>query len=398
MKKVFLFLLLFSIICFLLLAESSVKYYGDVTIVRDGKEYNIKNVRPKVSDRIITKDNSVVEIAAGRKYYYLGKNTIAKISEKGVILENGALYSTSERFKTIESFLSLDNSIKIYADPYPFYSGKLGLLFIASDEKLNIKEASILEKNYPIIKFYKVESEDENKYVYRTSFGTHVSWQFKSLPFKADIDIGNKIALSLSIPLQANFTPPPERPKKPAQMSGVNSTMTNILSDAKKSADERNMLQKNVYTKFLDTNFARGLYTIPTQGRISSLFGAFRGYTSSYASYHQGHDIANTNGTPIYAANDGIVRISRDLFVRGKCVVIDHGEGVFSTYFHMSKRAAEENTFVKKGELIGYIGSTGLSTGPHLHWEMRAGNITFDPLTILERSSIFDINLFREIR
>ena len=90
--------------------------------------------------------------------------------------------------------------------------------------------------------------------------------------------------------------------------------------------------------------------------------------------------------------------VSRELFVRGNCVVIDHGEGVYSSYFHMSKLIAKEGQYVKKGEVIGLIGSTGMSTGPHCHWEMRAGNMTFDPLSILEKPVSFNTKMLTQIK
>ena len=64
----------------------------------------------------------------------------------------------------------------------------------------------------------------------------------------------------------------------------------------------------------------------------------------------------------------------------------------------MSKLIAEEGQYVKKGEIIGLIGSTGMATGPHCHWEMRAGNMTFDPLSILEKSNSFDIKNLTRIK
>ena len=84
--------------------------------------------------------------------------------------------------------------------------------------------------------------------------------------------------------------------------------------------------------------------------------------------------------TPIYAPADGRVVLADELAVRGSAVLIDHGMGVFSGYWHQSGLAVEAGQMVQRGDLIGYVGDTGLVTGAHLHWEMRVGGIAVDPM------------------
>jgi murein DD-endopeptidase MepM/ murein hydrolase activator NlpD len=85
---------------------------------------------------------------------------------------------------------------------------------------------------------------------------------------------------------------------------------------------------------------------------------------------HSGLDIAAPTGTPIVATNNGRVTLSMDLILTGNTIVIDHGQGLFSVYYHMHERFVEEGHLVERGETIGTVGSTGFSTGPHLHFTM----------------------------
>ena len=100
-------------------------------------------------------------------------------------------------------------------------------------------------------------------------------------------------------------------------------------------------------------------------------------------------DLAAAAGTPILATNNGTVVMSGLYLVRGNLVVIDHGGGVFSSYGHMSSRVATVGDTVQKGQLIGYVGSTGFSTGAHTHWEVAVGGVLVDGLRWLDGSQGF---------
>ena len=379
-----------------LYADYNFQYSGNITITRDGKNVNL-NSSDKGYDKDIleTKKNAFIEINIDDKYYYIAPNTKVKINTNEVELINGALYIKDKNFQSLKDFQNYDEDIKIYADPFPFYAGKVSTIFIASKDEIKIENSKLLGSARPIVKFFEVKNADRNMKVYKSIFGIYVGAQDEKYKFVSDIELKDKTLLKVSIDIKLDFTPPPPKPK---QIPGVTATMKNIISNPKKSREEKELLNGNVYISYTPTNYADKVYIMPSQGRYSSGFGAFRGYTKDYARYHQGFDIANTNGTPIIAANNGVVRVSRELFVRGNCVVIDHGEGVYSSYFHMSKLIAKEGQYVKKGEVIGLIGSTGMSTGPHCHWEMRAGNMTFDPLSILEKPVSFNTKVLTQIK
>jgi murein DD-endopeptidase MepM/ murein hydrolase activator NlpD len=105
---------------------------------------------------------------------------------------------------------------------------------------------------------------------------------------------------------------------------------------------------------------------------VSSSFGQPRTYqTGGKVSYHYGTDYPAAVGTPVRAVNDGTVVIAGRYPVRGGLVAIDHGDGLISLYFHQSKVLATVGQKVKRGEVVGQVGSTGMSAGPHLHLELR---------------------------
>ena len=119
----------------------------------------------------------------------------------------------------------------------------------------------------------------------------------------------------------------------------------------------------------------------PGSLRITSHFGARRNYNAEFnTSFHAGTDLGGNVGAPIYAPAAGKVVLAEKLLIRGNAVLIDHGLGLFSGYWHQNELAVVEGQEVQAGDLIGYIGNTGLVTGPHLHWEMRLNGIAIEPL------------------
>ncbi len=124
-----------------------------------------------------------------------------------------------------------------------------------------------------------------------------------------------------------------------------------------------------------------------TKVDISSYYGyrtdPFRGRRKN----HKGLDIRGPVGTPIYATADGFVKTSKWLGSYGKFIEIDHGNGITTRYGHMSRLKVPANVRVKKGDIIGLMGSTGRSTGSHLHYEVRVAGEPVNPLSFMTKSS-----------
>ncbi|QOY55043.1 M23 family metallopeptidase [Candidatus Sulfurimonas marisnigri] len=125
-------------------------------------------------------------------------------------------------------------------------------------------------------------------------------------------------------------------------------------------------------------------FIVPLSTKITSDFGKARVYNDSLKGYHSGTDFRAKIGTPLVACNDGLVVLAKDRFYSGGSVIIDHGQGIYSCYYHMSKFDVKKGSLVKKGELLGLSGDTGRVTGPHLHFSFRVGGEQVDPLQLIE--------------
>ncbi len=121
-------------------------------------------------------------------------------------------------------------------------------------------------------------------------------------------------------------------------------------------------------------------FDYPVQAAVSSYFGSRRSYGGSYNSYHSGVDFRAATGAPIYTPSSGTVVLAQKLTVRGNAIIIDHGWGVSTGYWHLSRINVEVGQYVSKGEVIGLVGNTGLSTGSHLHWQLWVSGEPVDPL------------------
>jgi murein DD-endopeptidase MepM/ murein hydrolase activator NlpD len=117
----------------------------------------------------------------------------------------------------------------------------------------------------------------------------------------------------------------------------------------------------------------------PAPGVESGVFGSQRIDNGVPMSPHYGVDMAAPTGTPIHAPADGVVAISNDHYLNGGFTLIDHGQGVSTSYLHQSARLVRVGDVVRRGQRIGLIGATGRATGPHLHWAMNWFQVRLDP-------------------
>lgn len=122
--------------------------------------------------------------------------------------------------------------------------------------------------------------------------------------------------------------------------------------------------------------------TRPVPGGISSLYGLKRVFNGQARGYHRGLDLRGAAGTPIKACADGRVVLCDDLYFAGKSVYLDHGQGVFTAYLHMSEQLVQKGQEVRKGQIIGKVGATGRVTGPHLHLSLivQGQSVDVEPL------------------
>jgi len=128
----------------------------------------------------------------------------------------------------------------------------------------------------------------------------------------------------------------------------------------------------------------QGPFQLPRASRITSAFGAARVYNGEVRSRHLGTDFAGAVGTPVLAAGRGVIAMVADFYLAGKAVYIDHGQGLVTAYFHLSRADVAAGDTVALGQRIGGVGRSGRVTGPHLHWVARYGKIAVDPMSLLQ--------------
>jgi murein DD-endopeptidase MepM/ murein hydrolase activator NlpD len=126
----------------------------------------------------------------------------------------------------------------------------------------------------------------------------------------------------------------------------------------------------------------RGTMGMPVAGRVTSTFGYRMHPLLGFMRMHKGMDIGAPYGTPIMAAIDGVVQFAGRNRGYGNFVKLAHGGGIASGYGHMSRIAVAPGERVRRGQVIGYVGSTGMSTGPHLHWEVWRNGVAVNPRSI----------------
>jgi hypothetical protein len=143
-------------------------------------------------------------------------------------------------------------------------------------------------------------------------------------------------------------------------------------------------LLRMVYSVVTENWLGEGTFEKPHPGESAGNFGEKRIYNDVPRSSHSGLDIAAPYGSPVRASNSGRVVLARDLYFSGKTVILDHGLGVFSIYCHFSELRVSRGQYVSKGDVLALAGSTGRSTGPHLHWAVRIRGSRVDPQDLLE--------------
>jgi len=127
-------------------------------------------------------------------------------------------------------------------------------------------------------------------------------------------------------------------------------------------------------------------FILPVKGTTTGIFGTRRFYNGVEGNYHNGFDIAADTGTPIVAPSSGKIILTGDFFYNGKSIFLDHGRGLKSIMIHLDEILVDENQFVEKGQMIGRVGTTGKSTGAHLHWSVLVNNTYIDPELLIDKT------------
>ena len=126
-------------------------------------------------------------------------------------------------------------------------------------------------------------------------------------------------------------------------------------------------------------------FTLPVTMEVSSPFGYRRVINGTPRAPHTGVDFRAPMGTEVLASNHGRIALLGDFFFSGKSVVVDHGGGLYTLYFHFSDFKVLEGAEVRQGDVLGLSGMTGRVTGPHLHWSARLNSARIDPFELVEK-------------
>ncbi|PWJ71859.1 MULTISPECIES: M23 family metallopeptidase [unclassified Fibrobacter] len=165
-------------------------------------------------------------------------------------------------------------------------------------------------------------------------------------------------------------------------VAGLNESSVQI--QGKLASSEASFVNLN---KYMEQKLAQWRYVpsvSPTTGRYASAFGPrIHPVTGEVGKMHQGVDIANDRWTPIFAPSDGVVEIAQPSATFGNFVTIDHGNGIKTRYGHMQRSIVRPGQFVSRYQVIGYMGNTGRSVGPHLHYEVWVNNSPVNPLAYI---------------
>jgi murein DD-endopeptidase MepM/ murein hydrolase activator NlpD len=178
-------------------------------------------------------------------------------------------------------------------------------------------------------------------------------------------------------------TAPPGRGKPRALAVSPRFTQP-IDAETQARIDRENATARDIGRKSHDTPAMwTAPFIRPRTSIVTSRFGSGRMFNGTLTSRHLGVDFRGKTGEPIVAANRGVVALVANFFLAGNVVYIDHGDGVVTAYFHMSKPLVAKGDTVARGQTIGLIGSTGRVTAAHLHWSARYGALTVNPLDLV---------------
>jgi murein DD-endopeptidase MepM/ murein hydrolase activator NlpD len=149
------------------------------------------------------------------------------------------------------------------------------------------------------------------------------------------------------------------------------------LDRAKNDSGRLDEIFQKISDKLWDGRFIK-----PLGSGLSTAFGTERVMNGKWVSVHKGVDLKGRKGEKVRASNNGRVALGEELFFGGNTVVLDHGQGIYTIYMHLLRMNVKPGDIVSKGEVIGYVGTSGRSTGSHLHFGVKVMNISVNPVSL----------------
>ena len=202
---------------------------------------------------------------------------------------------------------------------------------------------------------------------YAPSGETNISWVAPGIDIPLDLNVQSVAYPTETLSVDpAKVTPPPEALER--------------IETEKAQAEA-------IYGHFTPIRYWNKPFIRPLDSIITSEYGSARTYNGTLQSYHGGVDFRARTPIPILAANDGIVVLAQERYYSGGTIIIDHGEGLYTCYFHLSQFNVQIGERVEQGQSIGLSGESGRITGPHLHFGMMVHGTQSDPLDFIAQIS-----------
>lgn len=284
-------------------------------------------------------------------------------------------------FRTNENYLHINFSvdqnppkIQLTTKPKIGTQGNTIALFIVSNELLRTIEAKMFGRT---LTFYPLPTSETSSeyYWYRCLVGIGVNQQvgYHSAELTVKDEVGNQNSAAFVVEIEKNEFERGGFIKLSAKKQKL------MLDKNKSQSDNAKRSQAYKMAEYTTQQLWSGYFIRPTSGILTSPFGKYREYNTGVKRHHLGTDIANQTGTAIYSGNRGVVTLAERLHIYGYSIIINHGQGVSTSYNHLSKIDVVVGDKVEKDELIGLMGATGQVTGPHLHWHMAVNGVAVAP-------------------
>lgn len=244
------------------------------------------------------------------------------------------------------------------SEPNTAYNGTTAIII---SEEENPKDLILNKKNIPWIDHPSIKG--------RKFALVPINYREKN----SEIDLSNEVKIKV---LEGKY-------KKERIIVSDKSKVSPNKTQQERIAKERDEAMK-IYAKFTPQRLWSEPFMLPMSSKITSHFGNARVYNDGEVkSFHGGTDFRAVVGTPIYATNDGIVELAKDRFLAGKSVLINHGNGLFTQYYHCSEILVQKGQKVQKGQIIAKSGASGRVSGPHLHFGVLLHGAQVDPLDFI---------------
>jgi murein DD-endopeptidase MepM/ murein hydrolase activator NlpD len=329
--------------------EQSVQALGTISVVQPGDTVFRTALRYGMSSWTLAKASQVI-------------NSALLFPGQDLLVPGDALGLLPEPFAEIQIY------------PLPGRQGGTILVALKATAPVSVT-ARLFEQDTSLL----FDGERENTYYAAIGVGALKEPGLYDLDFVAVDDEGRSTGITAGVVVKdGNFG---------FERIDLSSNLTGLLDPAV-IATERERLNEVIYL-VTPERFWDGAFLRPSAGTISSYFGSRRSYNGGpYTSYHSGVDYRAPTGTPVVAAASGTVVLAEALPRYGNMIVIDHGWGVMTGYGHLSSMDVTVGQRVSAGDLLGKVGSTGQSTGSHLHWEVWVGGTSVDGTQWLEMSPL----------